>query len=58
MTEGVGSSELKRRVEKLSAILDVAKAMTAQRDLDRLLALILGATARVVDIRLLLAVRR
>ncbi|MGI5861669.1 MAG: HD domain-containing phosphohydrolase [Myxococcales bacterium] len=49
MTEAAGPAELKRRVDKLSAILDVAKAMTAQRDLDRLLDLILTAAARVVD---------
>ena len=41
--------ELARRVEKLTAILDVAKAMTVQRDLDRLLSLILEAATRVVD---------
>ena len=49
MTEAAGPAELMRRVDKLSAILDVAKAMTAQRDLDRLLELILTAAARVVD---------
>jgi len=40
---------LARRVEKLGAILEVAKAMTVQRDLDRLLGLILEAATRVVD---------
>jgi HD-GYP domain-containing protein (c-di-GMP phosphodiesterase class II) len=40
---------LARRVEKLTAILDVAKAMTAARDLETLLALILSETSKVVD---------
>ncbi len=38
---------LTRRVEKLSAILDVAKAMTAERDLDRLLEIIVKAATFV-----------
>ncbi|HEY3452590.1 MAG TPA: HD domain-containing phosphohydrolase [Myxococcales bacterium] len=49
MVPGSDPVELTRRVEKLSAILDVAKAMTVQRDLDRLLELILQAATRVVD---------
>ncbi|MGC4121357.1 MAG: HD domain-containing phosphohydrolase [Myxococcales bacterium] len=49
MVSGSDPVELTRRVEKLSAILDVAKAMTVQRDLDRLLELILEAATRVVD---------
>ncbi|MBS2027484.1 MAG: GAF domain-containing protein [Deltaproteobacteria bacterium] len=42
-------NQLARRVEKLTAILDVAKAMTAARDLNTLLALILKETSGVVD---------
>jgi HD-GYP domain-containing protein (c-di-GMP phosphodiesterase class II) len=38
-----------RRVDKLNSILEVAKAMTAQRDLDTLLPLILKEAARVVE---------
>ena len=38
-----------RRVEKLTAILDVAKAMTAARDLESLLELVLRETSKVVD---------
>src|SRR5437763_217714 len=38
-----------RRVEKLGGILDVAKALVAERDLDRLLKLIVHAAARVVE---------
>jgi len=38
-----------QRVEKLGGILDVAKALVAERDLDRLLNLIVEAAARVVD---------
>ncbi len=49
MVPGSDPAELTRRVEKLSVILDVAKAMTVQRDLDRLLSLILQAATRVVD---------
>lgn len=37
------------RVEKLTSILDVARAMSAERDLDQLLRLILREAARVVD---------
>ena len=41
--------KLQQRVEKLGGILDVAKALVAERDLDRLLKLIVHAAARVVD---------
>ncbi len=44
-----GDPSLARRAEKLGAILEVAKALTVQRDLDRLLTLILEAATRVVD---------
>src|SRR5947208_10354600 len=40
---------LQARVEKLGGILEVAKALVAERDLDRLLLLIVGAAARVVE---------
>jgi HD-GYP domain-containing protein (c-di-GMP phosphodiesterase class II) len=40
---------LEERVGKLSGILEVAKALVAERDLDRLLKLIVDAAARVVD---------
>ncbi|MHB8879188.1 MAG: GAF domain-containing protein, partial [Myxococcaceae bacterium] len=43
------SSLLERRVQKLTSILDVAKAMTAERDLDALLNLILFEAAKVVE---------
>ncbi len=38
-----------RRLDKLNSILDVAKAMTAQRDLDTLLELIIAEATRVVE---------
>src|SRR6266851_5598154 len=41
--------KLQQRVEKLGGILDVAKALVAERDLDRLLKLIVNAAARVVE---------
>lgn len=41
--------DLARRVQKLTGILDVAKALTAERDLDRLLARIVEEAKRVVD---------
>jgi HD-GYP domain-containing protein (c-di-GMP phosphodiesterase class II) len=40
---------LRQRVEKLSGLLEVAKALAGERDLDRLLNLILDSAARVVD---------
>src|SRR5436309_13026359 len=41
--------DLHKRVERLSGILEVAKALVAERDLDRLLVLIVHAAARVVE---------
>ena len=41
--------KVQQRVEKLGGILDVAKALVAERDLDRLLKLIVQAAARVVE---------
>jgi signal transduction protein with GAF and PtsI domain len=41
--------KLEQRVERLGGILEVAKALVAERDLDRLLTLIVDAAARVVD---------
>jgi HD-GYP domain-containing protein (c-di-GMP phosphodiesterase class II) len=40
---------LQARVAKLARVLDVAKALVAERDLDRLLKLIVQAAARVVE---------
>ncbi|MBI5512012.1 MAG: GAF domain-containing protein [Deltaproteobacteria bacterium] len=40
---------LERRITKLTSLLDVAKAMTALRDLDQLLKLILDEALKVVD---------
>jgi HD-GYP domain-containing protein (c-di-GMP phosphodiesterase class II) len=40
---------LERRIAKLQSILDVAKAMTTERDLDALLGLILDEAAKVVE---------
>jgi HD-GYP domain-containing protein (c-di-GMP phosphodiesterase class II) len=40
---------LHTRIKKLTSLLDVAKAMTAQRDLDQLLKLILDEALKVVD---------
>jgi HD-GYP domain-containing protein (c-di-GMP phosphodiesterase class II) len=42
-------SGLKRRLEKLQSILDVAKAMTAERQLDRLLGLVVDEAAKVAE---------
>src|SRR5437867_3839608 len=47
--EGFSADPLVRRVQKLTSILDVAKAMTAERDLDLLLNLILYEAAKVVE---------
>ncbi|MGZ6142032.1 MAG: GAF and HD-GYP domain-containing protein [Myxococcales bacterium] len=41
--------KLRQRVEKLGGILDVAKALVAERDIDRLLPLIVDAARRVVE---------
>jgi HD-GYP domain-containing protein (c-di-GMP phosphodiesterase class II) len=43
------AASLERRIAKLQSILDVAKAMTVERDLDQLLALILAEAAEVVE---------
>src|SRR5215208_4922934 len=40
---------LKRRLEKLQSILDVAKALTAERRLDRLLGLVVDEAAEVAE---------
>src|SRR5436309_13718180 len=40
---------LQARVAKLARVLDVAKALVAERDLDRLLKLIVQAASRVVE---------
>ena len=40
---------LKRRLEKLQSILEVAKALTAERHLDRLLALVVDEAAKVAE---------
>jgi HD-GYP domain-containing protein (c-di-GMP phosphodiesterase class II) len=40
---------LSRRLRKLQSILDVAKAMTAERQLDRLLALVVDEAAKVAE---------
>ncbi len=42
-------SRLQQRLEKLGGILEVAQALVAERDLDRLLTLIVHAAARVVE---------
>jgi HD-GYP domain-containing protein (c-di-GMP phosphodiesterase class II) len=41
--------KLQQRVEKLGGILDVAKALVAERDLERLLKMIVQSAARVVE---------
>ncbi len=48
-TERVTLEGLVHRNNKLTALLDVASAMTYERDFDRLLDLILGEAIRVVD---------
>ncbi|HEY0840409.1 MAG TPA: phosphodiesterase, partial [Vulgatibacter sp.] len=40
---------LQRRIQKLTSILDVAKAMVSQRDLDALLPMIIDEARRVAD---------
>lgn len=45
---GPGRQALEARIAKLQSLLDVAKAMTAERDLDALLKLILDEAVRVV----------
>jgi HD-GYP domain-containing protein (c-di-GMP phosphodiesterase class II) len=48
-SDAFSSDPTVRRLEKLTSILDVAKAMAAERDLDTLLELILFEAARVVE---------
>lgn len=43
------AAALERRLRKLQSILDVAKAMTAERRLDRLLALVVDEAAKVAE---------
>ena len=45
----MGDPVLERRLSKLQSILGVAKAMTAERHLDRLLALVVDAAAQVAE---------
>ncbi len=47
--ESESHPDVNRRVQKLTSILEVAKAMVAKRDLDSLLPLILEEAAKVVD---------
>jgi HD-GYP domain-containing protein (c-di-GMP phosphodiesterase class II) len=42
-------TQLEERLRKLSGILDVAKALVAERDLDRLLHLVVTSAARIVN---------
>ncbi len=43
------AAALQRRCDKLSSILEVARAMATQRDLDALLSMVLSAAARVAE---------
>ncbi|MFI5341729.1 MAG: HD-GYP domain-containing protein [Candidatus Methylomirabilales bacterium] len=45
----MGELRLQTRVEKLTALLDVGKAMASERNLDRLLQLILGEVTKVME---------
>jgi len=45
----MGLTSLEARIEKLTALLDVGKAMASERNLDRLLQLILGEVTRVME---------
>jgi HD-GYP domain-containing protein (c-di-GMP phosphodiesterase class II) len=45
----MADQSLTRRLAKLQSILDVAKAMTAERQLDRLLALVVDEAAKVAE---------
>ncbi len=45
----MADENLARRLSKLQSILDVAKAMTAERQLDRLLALVVDEAAKVAE---------
>ena len=49
MVQSAPVDKLQQRVEKLGGILDVAKALVAERDLDRLLKMIVQSAARVVE---------
>jgi len=49
MVESPSVDGLQERVRRLGGILDVAKALVAERDLDRLLGLIVQAASRVVE---------
>ena len=49
MVQSAAVDKLQQRVEKLGGILDVAKALVAERDLDRLLTMIVQSAARVVE---------
>lgn len=49
LEQGQSVKALKTRIKKLQSLLDVAKAMTAERDLDVLLELILHEAVSVVD---------
>jgi HD-GYP domain-containing protein (c-di-GMP phosphodiesterase class II) len=45
----MGVTSLESRIEKLTALLDVGKAMASERNLDRLLQLILSEVTRVME---------
>ncbi len=45
----MASGGLEQRVAKLTALLEIGKAMTAERDLDRLLPLIMGEVTKVME---------
>jgi HD-GYP domain-containing protein (c-di-GMP phosphodiesterase class II) len=47
--EKLGTAALERRIEKLTSLLDVAKALTAERELDNLLKMILNEAVGVVS---------
>ncbi len=49
MLQSAAVDKLQQRVDKLGHILDVAKALVAERDLDRLLTMIVQSAARVVE---------
>src|SRR4051812_6931733 len=49
VSPGPSHTHLERRVQKLTSILEVAKAMTSERDLNQLLDLILSEAVKVVE---------
>src|ERR1700694_3835089 len=49
MVDSPAVEKLQQRVDKLGGILDVAKALVAERDIDRLLEMIVQSAARVVE---------